>query len=101
MPGSAQPAPKPTDPQIAHIAYTAGDIDLKNAKLALEKSRNKDVRGFADDMAPCVREVAAQIGSETRGRRKAESGSIRTDLQRPRGGAAVAAGEFGGEHRLA
>jgi putative membrane protein len=50
MPGSAQPAPKPTDPQIAHIAYTADDIDIKNAKLALEKSRNKEVRAFADDM---------------------------------------------------
>src|SRR6185437_5194936 len=43
-------ADKPTDPQIAHIAYTAGDIDIKAAKLALEKSHNKDVRAFADDM---------------------------------------------------
>ncbi|HEY8193554.1 MAG TPA: DUF4142 domain-containing protein [Hyphomicrobium sp.] len=43
-------ADKPTDPQIAHIAYTAGDIDIKAAKLALQKSQNKDVRAFADDM---------------------------------------------------
>lgn len=48
--GSAQTSGKPSDPQIAHIAYTAGDIDIKNAKLALAKSRNNDVRAFADDM---------------------------------------------------
>jgi putative membrane protein len=41
---------KLTDPQIAHIAYTAGEIDIKNAKLALQKSKNEDVRGFAEDM---------------------------------------------------
>jgi putative membrane protein len=42
---------KPNDAQIAHIAYTAGDIDIKAAQLALQKSTNKDVRGFAEDMA--------------------------------------------------
>jgi putative membrane protein len=41
---------KPNDAQIAHIAYTAGVIDIKSAHLALEKSKNKDVRTFADDM---------------------------------------------------
>ncbi len=41
---------KPTDPQIAHIAYTAGAIDVEAAKQALKKSKNKDVRAFADDM---------------------------------------------------
>jgi putative membrane protein len=41
---------KPTDPQIAHIAYTAGDIDIKAAKLALKKSKNKEVIAFAKDM---------------------------------------------------
>ena len=46
---SAQGA-KPTDPQIAHIAYTAGMIDVNAGKLALQKSKNKDVRGFAQDM---------------------------------------------------
>jgi putative membrane protein len=40
----------PTDPQIAHIAYTAGVIDIENAKLALEKSKNADVIAFANDM---------------------------------------------------
>lgn len=43
-------ADKPSDPQIAHIAYTAGDIDIKTAKLALKKSHNKAVRAFANDM---------------------------------------------------
>lgn len=41
---------KPNDAQIAHIAYTAGDIDVKAAQLALQKSANKDVRAFAEDM---------------------------------------------------
>jgi putative membrane protein len=41
---------KPTDPQIAHIAYTAGQIDIDAAKQALAKSKNKDVRAFAQDM---------------------------------------------------
>jgi putative membrane protein len=41
---------KPTDPQIAHIAYTAGQLDIDAAKQALGKSKNKDVRSFAEDM---------------------------------------------------
>ncbi len=39
-----------TDPQIAHIAYTAGVIDITAAKQALEKSGNKAVKAFAADM---------------------------------------------------
>jgi putative membrane protein len=46
----AQGAPKPTDPQIAHIAYTAGALDVEAGKQALAKSKNKDVRAFAEDM---------------------------------------------------
>ncbi|HVV94824.1 MAG TPA: DUF4142 domain-containing protein [Hyphomicrobiales bacterium] len=46
---SAQAA-RPTDPQIAHIAYTAGTIDVANAKLALKKSKNKEIRAFATEM---------------------------------------------------
>ena len=41
---------QPTDPQIAHIAYTAGQIDIKAAELAKQHSKNKDVQAFADDM---------------------------------------------------
>lgn len=48
-PAWAQSA-KPTDPQIAHIAYTAGTIDIANAQLALKKSKNHEVRAFAEDM---------------------------------------------------
>ncbi|MGY8662774.1 DUF4142 domain-containing protein [Bradyrhizobium sp. UFLA05-109] len=43
-------ADKPTDPQIAHIAYTAGVIDINAAKQALKKAKNKDVKAFAQDM---------------------------------------------------
>ena len=46
----AQGAAKPTDPQIAHIAYTAGQLDIAAAKQALKKSKNKEVRAFANDM---------------------------------------------------
>jgi putative membrane protein len=43
-------AAAPTDPQIAHIAYTAGVIDIAAAKQALAKSHNKAVRSFAQEM---------------------------------------------------
>jgi putative membrane protein len=48
-PALAQGA-KPTDPQIAHIAYTAGVIDINAAKQAIAKASNKDVKSFAQDM---------------------------------------------------
>jgi putative membrane protein len=41
---------KPTDPQIAHIAYTAGVIDIAAAKQALAKTTNKEIKSFAEDM---------------------------------------------------
>ena len=46
----AQGTGQPTDPQIAHIAYTAGQIDIKAAKQALGKGQNKDVKAFAEEM---------------------------------------------------
>lgn len=46
----AQGGAKPTDPQIAHIAYTAGQLDIEAAKQALSITKNKDVKAFADDM---------------------------------------------------
>ena len=45
-----QGAAKPTDPQIAHIAYTAGVIDIAAARQALKKSGRKEVKSFAEDM---------------------------------------------------
>jgi putative membrane protein len=41
---------KPNDAQIAHIAYTAGLADIANAEQAMKKSKNKDVRAFAQNM---------------------------------------------------
>jgi putative membrane protein len=41
---------KPTDPQIAHIAYTAGVIDIAAAKQAISQAGSKDVKAFAEDM---------------------------------------------------
>lgn len=49
-PALAQQAQKPTDPQIAHIAYTAGVLDIAAAKQAIKKSKNKAVLEFARDM---------------------------------------------------
>ena len=46
----AQAPGRPNDAQIAHIAYTAGQLDIDAAKLALAKSKSKDVRSFAEDM---------------------------------------------------
>jgi len=42
--------PKLTDPQIAHIAYTAGVLDIAAAKQALVKAHGKEVKEFANDM---------------------------------------------------
>jgi putative membrane protein len=41
---------KPNDAQIAHIAYTADQIDITAARLALQRSKNKEVRDFAENM---------------------------------------------------
>ena len=41
---------KLNDAQIAHIAYTAGQLDISAAELAKQKGSSKDVRAFADDM---------------------------------------------------
>ena len=40
----------PSDAEIAHIAYTAGQIDIDAAKQALAKTKNGDVRAFASTM---------------------------------------------------
>lgn len=41
---------KPNDAQIAHIAYTAGNIDIAAAQQAVKKTKNKQVKAFAQDM---------------------------------------------------
>src|SRR5690348_2482701 len=45
----AQAAP-PTDPEIAHIVVTANTIDVKAGKLAVKKTKNKEVKEFAQQM---------------------------------------------------
>jgi putative membrane protein len=47
---AAEQAAKPTDPQIAHIVYTANLLDIDAAKQALQKSKNDGVRAFAQQM---------------------------------------------------
>jgi putative membrane protein len=49
--GPAVAAGGPTDPQIAHIAYTAGNLDIAASKQALAMSHNKAIRSFAEEMA--------------------------------------------------
>lgn len=48
--GAASAQETPTDPQIAHIAYSAGVIDIEVAKLALTKAKTKEVVDFANSM---------------------------------------------------
>jgi putative membrane protein len=40
----------PTDPQIAHIVVTANQIDIDAGKIAKSKSKNKEVKQFAQQM---------------------------------------------------
>ncbi|HWL47019.1 MAG TPA: DUF4142 domain-containing protein [Sphingomonadaceae bacterium] len=46
----AAEAADPNDAQIAHIAYTAGQIDVTAGEQALKKSKDKQVRAFAEEM---------------------------------------------------
>jgi putative membrane protein len=48
--GPAAAADAPSDPQIAHIAYTAGSIDVAAGKQALARSHNRAIRSFAQEM---------------------------------------------------
>lgn len=51
MAGAGVAADAPTDPQIAHIAYTAGQIDIAAAEQAIKKSTNQEIIDFANQMA--------------------------------------------------
>jgi putative membrane protein len=48
MPGAAQTTP--TDPQIVGIVVAANQIDIETAKLALTKTKNQQVKDFAQQM---------------------------------------------------
>jgi len=43
-------AQAPSDPQIVQIVQTANQIDIDQAKLALRKSKNQEVKDFANQM---------------------------------------------------
>ena len=60
---------KPTDPQIAHIAYTAGVIDINAAKQAISKASNKDVKAFAEDMVRDHEAVTSRRSTSSRSSR--------------------------------
>jgi putative membrane protein len=47
---NAQGGGAPTDPQIVGIVTAADQIDINYAKLAMSKTRNKQIRDFAQQM---------------------------------------------------
>ena len=49
-----------SDAQIAHIAYTAGQLDIEAAQQALERSQSAEVRAFAETMVRDHRAVNEQ-----------------------------------------
>lgn len=48
---NAQKSEKLTDPEIASVAVTANQIDIEYARIALKKTKNADIRKFAETMA--------------------------------------------------
>jgi putative membrane protein len=48
--GSAWAQGGPSDPQIAGIVVTANQIDIDAGKLAKDRSKNKEIQAFADQM---------------------------------------------------
>lgn len=48
--GYAQKSTKLTDPEIASVAVVANQVDINYAKIAKQKSKNADVRKFAQTM---------------------------------------------------
>ena len=49
-PAIAQEKPTLSDAEVAHVAVVANQIDIDQAKLARERSKNKDVLQFAETM---------------------------------------------------
>ena len=67
-PAFAQGA-KPTDPQIAHIAYTAGQLDIEAAKQAVKRVQvSPEVASYIVDIARATRESPSlSLGVSPRG----------------------------------
>src|SRR5215472_7653755 len=55
-------AQAPSDPQIVGIVVTANQIDIDTAKLALSKSKNKQIRDFAQQMVDDHTALAKNVG---------------------------------------
>src|SRR3569833_37732 len=51
---------KLTDPEIASIAVTANQVDINQAAVAKERSKNKEVLNFAETMTNDHKAVIAQ-----------------------------------------
>src|SRR3546814_2597310 len=56
-------AQAPNDAQIAHIAYTAGSIDVEAGRQALQISHNAAVRAFAETMVRRSEEHTSELQS--------------------------------------
>lgn len=90
---NAQGGGAPTDPQIVGIVGTADQIDIDYAKLALSKTKNKQVRDFAQQMITdhssvqkSVNELAAKLNvtpadSETSNALKAQAEQMTQKLR--------------------
>lgn len=61
----AQTTPKLTDPEIASVAVVANQIDINNAKIAKQKSKNADILKFAqtmsDDHSAVIKQAVALV----------------------------------------
>lgn len=57
---AAPATPTFTDPEIASIAVTANQIDVDYGKLALQKSKNADVKKFAQTMVKDHEDIIKQ-----------------------------------------
>jgi putative membrane protein len=59
----AQSSPDLSDPQIAHVAVTANQIDINTGELAISKSNDADVKKFAQTMIDDHKAVIGQAAA--------------------------------------
>ena len=48
--GATEASAGPSDPEICHIVVTANNIDIAAGKMAKQKTKNKEVKAFAQEM---------------------------------------------------
>ncbi|WP_146898044.1 DUF4142 domain-containing protein [Adhaeribacter aerolatus] len=63
MPATAQDNPKLSDEEVASVAVTANQIDINQARLAKERSKNTQVLQFAETMANDHKAVIGQASA--------------------------------------